>query len=41
MGAEISERIGKDERLRQEGIFELILTEKTFLRDIQLVVEVG
>ncbi|RKP13394.1 hypothetical protein BJ684DRAFT_20114 [Piptocephalis cylindrospora] len=39
VGEKMSDGIGKNERLRQEGIFELILTEKTFLRDIQLVVE--
>ncbi|CAG8437670.1 15518_t:CDS:10 [Acaulospora morrowiae] len=36
----IGEDLSKEERKRQEAIYELIFTEQTYLRDLQIIIEV-
>ncbi|RKP20821.1 hypothetical protein ROZALSC1DRAFT_21053 [Rozella allomycis CSF55] len=40
VGSEISESVSKEERKRQEAIFELIATERKYVADLQLIIQV-
>ncbi|CAG8628227.1 2674_t:CDS:2, partial [Racocetra fulgida] len=39
MDSKTLESISKEERKRQEAIYELIITEQTYLRDLQIIIE--